>query len=127
MSDSTLRRHRSFRRAVGLGAVVAVFLLTVQVSAPPVGWDRVEPAAAQAVPAAQAAASAVALAADPGGFSHAFYRGQDTAVFTRTVQDGVWSGQTSLGGRILGAPSAALAGSTLVAPRAAWTRGCGYA
>jgi peptidoglycan/xylan/chitin deacetylase (PgdA/CDA1 family) len=114
MSDSTLRRHRSFRRAVGLGAVVAVFLLTVQVSAPPVGWDRVEPAAAQVVPATQAAASAVALAADPGGFSHAFYRGQDTAVFTRTVQDGVWSGQTSLGGRILGAPSAALAGSTLV-------------
>jgi peptidoglycan/xylan/chitin deacetylase (PgdA/CDA1 family) len=93
---------------------VSVFLLTVQVSAPPIGWERVAPAAAQAVPANQAATSAVALAADPGGFSHAFYRGQDTGVFERTVQDGVWSGQTSLGGLILGAPSAAQAGSTLV-------------
>jgi len=114
MSDSPLRRHRPCRRAVGLGAVVSVLLLTIQVSAAPVGWPRVEPAAAQAVPANQAATSAVALAADPGGFSHAFYRGQDTAVFERTVQDGVWSGQTSLGGRIRGAPSAAMAGSTLV-------------
>jgi peptidoglycan/xylan/chitin deacetylase (PgdA/CDA1 family) len=68
----------------------------------------------EAVPANQAPTSAVALAADPGGFDHAFYRGQDGAVYLRTFRDGVWSAQTTLGGKIVGAPAAARAGATLV-------------
>jgi peptidoglycan/xylan/chitin deacetylase (PgdA/CDA1 family) len=112
MSVLTLRRDRSCFRSVALAVVLSVLLLTV--SAPPIGWRRANPAAAQAVPPDQAPTSAVAVVQDPGGFAHAFYRGQDASVFARTVGDGVWSAQTSLGGLIVGAPSAALAGSTLV-------------
>jgi peptidoglycan/xylan/chitin deacetylase (PgdA/CDA1 family) len=112
MSVPTLRRDRSCHRQIALCVVVVVLLLTV--AAPPVGWRRTVPAAAQAVPPDQAPTSAVALVQDPGGFAHAFYRGQDTSVYARTVRDGAWSAQTSLGGLIVGPPSAALAGSTLV-------------
>jgi len=71
-------------------------------------------APAQTVPANQAPTSAVALAANPDGFDHAFYRGLDGAVYQRTFTNGVWSAQTSIGGGIVGAPSAALADTTLV-------------
>ena len=62
----------------------------------------------------QAATAAVALAAHPSGFEYVFYRGQGGAVFQRTFRDGTWSAQSGLGGVILGAPAAALAGTTLV-------------
>ena len=74
----------------------------------------VMPAATQtalaAVAANQAPRSAVALAIDPAGIGYAFYRGQDDAVYLRTVRDGTWSAQASLGGTIIGAPSATIAG-----------------
>ncbi|HEX6568012.1 MAG TPA: polysaccharide deacetylase family protein [Acidimicrobiales bacterium] len=90
-------------------SVLLVTLATVP------GPSGAEPsAAAQAPPANQAPTSAVALAADPTGFDYAFYRGQDGGVYQRSVRDGVWSAQTSLGGKIVGAPSAALARTTLV-------------
>ena len=56
----------------------------------------------------------------------AFYRGQDDAVYLRTVCNGTWSPQTSLGGAIIGAPSAAIAGQAVVGARgtgnALWVR-----
>jgi hypothetical protein len=93
-------------------AVVAVLLLAL--SATPASPSAARPLAAQAVPANQAATSAVALVADPGGFDHAVYRGQDDAVYLRTFRDGVWSAQTGIGGTVVGAPAATLAGTTLV-------------
>jgi hypothetical protein len=78
------------------------------------GPSTAGPRAAQTVPADQATTSAVALAADPSGFDHAFYRGQDGAVYERTFRDGVWSAQTGIGGKIVGAPAAAFAGTTLI-------------
>ena len=78
----------------------------------------VMPAATQtalaAVAANQAPRSAVTLAIDPAGTGYAFYRGQDNAVYLRTVRDGTWSAQAGLGGAIIGAPSAAIAGSAVV-------------
>jgi peptidoglycan/xylan/chitin deacetylase (PgdA/CDA1 family) len=112
MPVSSLRRDRYGYRSVALGVAVAV--LVVSVSGLAVGWRHTSPAAAQAVGPDQAPTSAVAVAQDPGGFAHAFYRGQDTSVLARTVRDGVWSEPTSVGGWIIGAPSAGLAGSTLV-------------
>ena len=47
-----------------------------------------------AVPANQAARSAVALAVGPAGSGYAFYRGQGDAVYLRTVRNGTWSGFT---------------------------------
>jgi len=67
-----------------------------------------------AFPANQAARSAVALAVDSAGSGYAFYRGQGDAVYLRTVRNGTWSAQTSLGGAITGAPSAAVAGNSTV-------------
>ena len=67
-----------------------------------------------AVPANQAARSAVALAVNSAGGGYAFYRGQGDAVYLRTVRNGAWSAQTSLGGTIIGAPSAAVAGNSTV-------------
>ena len=76
------------------------------------------PAATQparaAVAANQAARSAVALAIDPAGTGYAFYRGQDDAVYLRTVRNGAWSAQASLGGRIVGAPTATMAGPAVM-------------
>jgi peptidoglycan/xylan/chitin deacetylase (PgdA/CDA1 family) len=72
------------------------------------------PAALAAVAGNQAARSAVGLAVDPAGTGYAFYRAQDDAVYLRTVRNGSWSPQTSLGGTIIGAPAAAVAGSTVV-------------
>lgn len=72
-------------------------------------------AALAAVPANQAARSAVALAAGPAGSGYAFYRGQGDAVYLRTVRNGTWSAQASVGGVIVGAPSAAVAGNSTVA------------
>src|SRR5262245_44082565 len=88
MSASTFRRDRYGYRSVALGVVLSVLLLTV--AGPTVGWHDTGPAAAQAVGPDQAPTSAVALVQDPGGFAHAFYRGQDTSVLARTVRDGVW-------------------------------------
>jgi hypothetical protein len=56
----------------------------------------------------------VALAPDPAGCYTAFYRGEDAAVYQRTFRNGVWSAQTSPGGRIVGAPSAGRVGASLV-------------
>jgi peptidoglycan/xylan/chitin deacetylase (PgdA/CDA1 family) len=71
--------------------------------------------AGQAAAAADpAATSAVTLAAHPSGFDYVFYRGQGGAVIQRTFRDGVWSAPIGHGGVILGAPAAALAGTTLV-------------
>ncbi len=111
MSTLPLARRRACYRTVALGVVLSVLLITVLA---PIGWRRTVPAAAQVVSPGQAPTSAVALVQDPGGFAHAFYRGQDTSVFSRTDRDGAWSAETSHGGLIVGAPSAALAGSTLV-------------
>jgi len=81
-------------------------------------FGAIMPAATQtalaAVPANQAPRSAVALAIDPGGTGYALFRGQDDAVYLRTVRSGTWSAQTSLGGTIIGAPSVAIAGSSTV-------------
>jgi hypothetical protein len=106
-------RGRLSHRVKAVVAVSSVLLLAL--SAAPSGVSASRPLAVQAVAANQAATSAVALVADPGGFDHAFYRGQDGAVYQRTLRDGVWSAETSIGGRIVGAPSAALAQSSLVA------------
>ena len=67
-----------------------------------------------AVSANQAARSAVALVVDSAGTGYAFYRGQDDAVYLRTVRNGSWSAQTSLGGTIIGAPAAAVGGGSTV-------------
>lgn len=103
---------RSLCRGTAVLAVSSVLLLAL--SAAPSGLSAASPLAVQAVPANQAATSAVALTADPGGFDRAFYRGQDGSVYQRTVRDGVWSAQTAIGGKIVGAPAAALAQTTLV-------------
>jgi peptidoglycan/xylan/chitin deacetylase (PgdA/CDA1 family) len=100
------------RRVKALLAVSSVLLLALPAAA--AVPSAAGPRTVQAVPANQAATSAVALAADPAGFDHAFYRGEDGAVYQRTFRDGVWSAQTSIGGKIVGAPAAALAGTTLV-------------
>ncbi|HKA82214.1 MAG TPA: polysaccharide deacetylase family protein [Acidimicrobiales bacterium] len=99
------------RRVRALVAGASILLLAL----PAAGAEpaNAQPQAVMAVPADQAATSAVALAADPAGFDHAFYRGQDGAVYVRTFRDGVWSTQTNLGGKIVGAPAAARAGATL--------------
>jgi len=85
-------------------------------------------AALGAVPANQAARSAVALAVGPAGGGYAFYRGQDDAVYLRTVRNGAWSAQAGLGGKIIGAPSATITGNSTVVvgargtDNALWTR-----
>ena len=103
-------RRRSSRRALALLAGVGILLA---VSVGPIGPTGAEPSAAQPAPGGQAATSAVALAADSSGLDHAFYRGQDGAVYERTFRDGAWSAESGIGGRIVGAPSAALAQTTL--------------
>jgi peptidoglycan/xylan/chitin deacetylase (PgdA/CDA1 family) len=72
------------------------------------------PAALAAVPANQAARSAMALAVNSAGSGYAFYRGQGDAVYLRTVRSGTWSAQTSLGGTIIGTPSATVGGSSTI-------------
>ena len=111
MSVLTLIWGRSSRRAVAFLASLST-LLALSVAS--IGSTGAEPSAAQPAPANQAATSAVALAADPSGLDHAFYRGQDGAVYGRTFRDGAWSAESSIGGRIVGAPSATLAQTTLV-------------
>jgi peptidoglycan/xylan/chitin deacetylase (PgdA/CDA1 family) len=110
---SVFCRGRRAARAKTMLALVSVLLLALPAAAavaPPTAGART----LQAVPANQAATSAVALAAGPSGFDYAFYRGQDGAAYQRTFRDGVWSAQTSIGGKIVGAPAAALARTTLV-------------
>ena len=92
----------SLRRASVLAACVATGALGIGVL----------PAAGTALAAVaqnQAPRSAVALATDPAGTGYAFFRGQGDALYLRTVRNGTWSGQTSLGGTIVGAPAAAFA------------------
>ena len=72
-------------------------------------------AAAGAAPPNQAPRSAVAVAFDSTGSGFAFYRGQDHAIYMRSLFGArAWSAQTRVGGYILGAPSAAVARTTLV-------------
>ena len=102
------------RKALAVTACVAGGLL---------GLATVPAAAAQAAagtPAAappnQAPRSTVALAFDPAGAGFAFYRGADTAVYLRTFSGTgpAWSAQSRVGGVIVGAPAAAVAGTTVV-------------
>jgi peptidoglycan/xylan/chitin deacetylase (PgdA/CDA1 family) len=111
MSVPAPAHGRAVRRAVTVIAAMSVLLVSFSTAPGPSGAG---PSAARAVPANQAPTSAVALAADPTGFDHAFYRGEDGAVYQRSFRDGVWSAETGLGGRIVGAPSAAVARTTLV-------------
>ncbi len=83
-------------------------------SAVPAAARQSSPAAAQAVAANQAAKSAVALAINSAGAGYGFFRGQGDAVFMRTFDGATWSGQTSIGGKIIGAPAAAIAGTSTV-------------
>src|SRR5215468_2948453 len=95
----------SFRRMSILAACVAAGVFGVGI------MPAATRTAHAAVAANQAARSAVALAIDPAGTGYAFYRGQDDAVYLRTVRNGTWSAQAGLGGTITGAPSATTAGS----------------
>jgi hypothetical protein len=67
-----------------------------------------------AVPPDQAPRSAIALAFDSTGSGFAFYRGQDNGIYMRTFRGRQWSGQHRIGGRIIGAPAAAVARTTVV-------------
>jgi hypothetical protein len=97
MSEFPRGRGRWSDRAKTALAVVSVPLFGLVAAA--AGPSAAPPRAVEAVPANQAATSAVALAAESGGFDDAFYRGQDGAVYQRTFRDGVWSAQTaSVGG-----------------------------
>jgi peptidoglycan/xylan/chitin deacetylase (PgdA/CDA1 family) len=104
---------------------VLLAAVTTQLGALPAGASTARAAAAAVN---QAATSAVSLAAHPSGFDYAFYRGEDDGVYYRTFQNGVWSEQAGIGGRVVGAPGAALAGpGTLVVvgrgtDSALWTR-----
>ena len=99
----------SFSRKMSIAAA-SVVACTLSLGAVP-GTSQ---SAVAAVPANQAARSAVALAVNSAG-GYAFYRGQGDAVYLRTVRNGIWSAQAGLGGRIIGAPSAAVAGNSTVA------------
>jgi peptidoglycan/xylan/chitin deacetylase (PgdA/CDA1 family) len=73
-----------------------------------------QPAAAatsMAVPVNQAPSTAVALAPQADGSQAVFYRGEDDAVYRRTFNNGTWSGESSLGGLIVGAPAATAVGT----------------
>ena len=59
------------------------------------------------------------LAVDAAGTGYASYRGQDDAVYLRTVRNGSWSAQTRLGGTIIGAPAATAPAATAPAATAA--------
>ena len=122
---SEFPRGRWSNRVKTALAVVSVPLLALVAAG--AGPSAATPRAVEAVPANQAATSAVALAAEPGGFDDAFYRGQDGAVYQRTFRDGVWSAQTSIGGKIVGVPAAALARTTLVVAAGAPMAPCGSA
>lgn len=110
--------HRGWRPAVRPTFVfLAAVLLGTSTSTPiasalPVSAEM--PQRVVQVPSNMAATSAVALAADPSGVDDVFYRGEDGAVYQRTFHDGTWTGQVSLGGRAVGAPSASVAGSRIV-------------
>ena len=126
MSVHLSRGWRSLNGALAIVASVAIIVVGVA-AAPSRSTGAVLPTAA-AVSSDQAATSAMVLAADATGVDHGFYRGEDGAVYERTFRDGVWSAQSSVGGRIVGAPSATLTGtSLLVAARgtdgALWLRG----
>jgi peptidoglycan/xylan/chitin deacetylase (PgdA/CDA1 family) len=97
----------SLRRASILAACAAAGALGI-------GVLPAAPAALAAVAPNQAPRSAVALAVDSAGTGYAFFRGQGDAVYLRTVRNGSWSGQISLGGTIIGAPAAAIAGNSTV-------------
>jgi hypothetical protein len=72
MSVLSRGRGRPFCRVTAVLAAISVLL--VALSAVATRPSAAKPQAAQAVPTDQAATSAVALAADPSGFDHAFYR-----------------------------------------------------
>jgi peptidoglycan/xylan/chitin deacetylase (PgdA/CDA1 family) len=112
------------RRVATTGAVAGILALAC---IPAAAARQPAVTAPAAVAANQAARSAVALVVGSAGTGAAFYRGQGDAVYTRPYHDGTWSAQTSLGGVIVGAPAAAIAGGvTAVATRgtddAIWVR-----
>lgn len=89
----------------------------------PAAANQSASSAALQVATNQAARSTVALAIDSTGAGFAFYRGQNDAVYMRTFRNGIWSSsQVNLGGKIIGAPAATIAGTNKVVVA---TRGTG--
>src|SRR5579875_2761002 len=95
---ATWRPH--LRKVLAKGAGLGLAMLAIP--AVPAVTGRARAAAAQPTDPDQAARSAVALAADPGGSDAALYRGQGDAVYLRWMRQGTWSAQSSLGGVIVG-------------------------
>lgn len=110
MSSRNLASSPRVHRVVA--AVSSFFVLLTLLAGPARAGAQFAPTANLAPD--QAPASAIALAAEPSGFDFAFYRGQDGAVYHRIFRDGLWSAETTIGGRIVGAPAAAYVGTTLV-------------
>lgn len=105
----------SLVRKAGVAAACLITVIFAAVTAPAAAG---QPGRSTALPVAanQAARSTVALAIDSSGAGFAFYRGQNDAVYMRTFRGGTWSaGQVNLGGRIIGAPAATIAGTNTVA------------
>ncbi len=97
----------SLRKGGVLAACVTAGVISVGVG------SAARPAHAAVAPN-QAPRSAVALTIDRAGTGYAFFRGQGDSVYLRTVRNGTWSGQTNLGGTIIGAPAATVAGTSTV-------------
>ncbi|HEX2771606.1 MAG TPA: polysaccharide deacetylase family protein [Micromonosporaceae bacterium] len=99
--------------AAGLLLVASAVAVTPRpapgAAAPP---SQRAPAALAAVPANQAPTAAAALAPRADGSHAVFYRGQDDAVYQRSLANGAWGPQSSLGGLIVGAPAGASTGTS---------------
>lgn len=112
VSQIVVSRPFRGRRGPRIAAVVtALSVLAFGVAVSP-GAAPAGPA--QAVPANQAPTSSLGITSDSTGLDHVFYRGQNAGLYLRTLRDGVWSAESALGGKIVGAPSAAIIGTTLV-------------
>lgn len=114
------RRYDTRRPAGGSGVVIAAIWAMVVglVAAPalagsPAPTGRAEAATAALAAGDQAAASAVAVAADGAGGSDVFYQVRGGVVVTRKFTAGSWSAPTVISGQIIGAPAAVRAGDTL--------------
>jgi hypothetical protein len=107
LNSHTVQLH--FRHAL----FVLAGAVTIMGLAAPATAARSAPAGT--APPNQAPRSAVAVAFDPTGSGFAFYQGKDHAIYMRSFFGArAWSAQTRIGGHILGAPSAAVARTTLV-------------
>jgi hypothetical protein len=102
------------RKALAITACASAGLIGL--AAVPAATAQAAAGALAAAPPNQAPRSAVALAFDPAGAGFAFYRGADNAVYLRTFSGTgpAWSAQSRIGGVIVGAPAAAVEGTTVV-------------